>query len=87
MIAKKYLLWGVAAVAVLMWQKGRTQEKSKTVVEAGMHQDGTNWMGDMWSRLAGTDLVYKGFDNIDGTAQADVSKVTMSQIATPGWPN
>lgn len=84
----KNLIWyGLGAVAVLTWAKGRKVEESQTVVEAGMHQDGTNWMGSMWDRLAGTDLVYSGFNNIGGGAPADVSKVTMSQIAVPGWPN
>jgi len=84
----KHLLWyGLGAVAVLMWSRGRTQQKQETIVEAGMHQDGSNWMGDMWQRLAGTDLTYAGFNNIGGTAAADVSKVTMAQIPVAGWPN
>lgn len=84
----KTIMWGaLGVVAVLMWSRGQAAQKQETVVEAGMHQDGSNWMGDMWQRLAGLDLTYAGFNNIDGTAQADVSKVTMSQISVNGWPN
>lgn len=84
----KHWLWGAAGVvAVLMWSRGRQVEQSQSVVEAGMHQDGSNWMGTMWDRLAGSDLTYAGYSNIGGAGSADVSKVTMSQIPVPGWPN
>ncbi len=84
---KTYIWYALGAVAVLMWSKGRKVEESESIVEAGMHQDGSNWMGSMWDRLGGLDLVYTGYPNIGGGASADVDKVTMSQISVPGWPN
>ncbi len=84
---KKFMYGAIGVIAVLLWAKGRNVEKSESVVEAGMHQDGSNWMGDMWDRLGGLDLTYTGFSNIGGGAAADVSKVTMSEIPVSGWPN
>lgn len=84
----KAIMWGaIGVVAVLLWNKGQAAQKQESVVEAGMHQDGSNWMGDMWARLAGKDLTYNGFNNVDGTANADVSKVTLAQLPVAGWPN
>jgi|GEM_PF-3140339 hypothetical protein len=84
----KAVMWGaIGVVAVLLWHKGQAAKTQESVVEAGMHQDGSNWMGDMWQRLAGLDLTYKGFSNVDGTANADVTKVTQVQIPVSPWPN
>ena len=84
---KQYIWYALGAVAVLMWSKGRKVEESESIIEAGMNQDGSNWMGSMWDRLGGQDLTYAGYSNIGGGAAADVDKVTMSQISVPGWPN
>lgn len=84
---KQYIWYALGAVAVLMWSRGRKVEESESIVEAGMHQDGSNWMGSMWDRLGGLDLTYSGYGNIGPGAPADVDKVTLAQISVPGWPN
>lgn len=77
---KNYILAAVAIGAVILWQRGTKKQESKNAVEAAIHTDGTNWVGDMWQRLAGADLVHSTFANFTQNPTADLSKVSQSDL-------
>lgn len=90
MIKTEYI---IGAALVLLWMKGTKKAKSDNQLQDTMSsQQGSDWIGSgglyaMWDRLSGSDLVAKGYPNIDPTtAVADPGRVGQLQTGlTVSW--
>lgn len=86
MITKTHLAIGAAALVLLQWYKGQQITAAAKQVEDSVPRAGSDWIGTMWDRLSGTDLVAPGYPNLAAGAVADPGKVGIldAKIAI-GW--
>lgn len=74
----------VAGVLAVLWWKGRGKVAQSTQVQDSIPVDGTNFQGDMWQRLAGTDLTAPGYCNCTSGPNASPSMVGYNGV-NAGW--
>lgn len=79
----------IAAVAVgaILWKRGKNIEATKNKITEAMPVDGTNWQGgDVFARLAGSDLLAPVSRNLDNSVNADPGTVGQRNAGfMPNW--
>lgn len=84
---KKSHLIIAAVAAAFMWKRGRDQALAASKIAEATPKDGTNWTGDLWSRLnGGADLQAPVSKNLDNSLIADPGKVGQASLGlSPSW--
>lgn len=84
---KNVYIIGAIAVAALLWKRGKDQQAAKNKISEAGITDGTNWTGDVWSRLnGGTDLLAPVSRNMDSSLVADPGTVGQRSVnLQPSW--
>lgn len=86
MMKKMYLVAAIG-VAAILWKRGKAIEAAKHKMEEAAPKDGTNWTGDLWTRLTtANDLKAPVSRNLDDATNADPGKVGQASVGlVPGW--
>lgn len=76
-----------AVVAAFLWKRGADKKAAANKIDEATPSDGTNWTGDLWSRLnGGADLQAPISKNLDNSLIADPGKVGQASLGlTPSW--
>lgn len=84
---KKMYIVGAIGIAAILWKRGKDKEAAKNKITEAAITDGTNWQGgDVYARMAGTDLLAPTSRNLDNSVNADPGTVGQRNVnLMPSW--